>query len=497
MGNLTASMIEGFSESILIKKYDNAVASPKFHKEMWGYCCSEKKQVAIAAPRGHAKSTCITHAYVLANVLFRERGYVIIVSATEGNAIEFLGNIKTEIKENEDLRELFDVKKILKDTESELIVQFGDSTMFRIIAKGAEQKVRGRNWRGKRPDLIVVDDLEEDEQVMNQDRREKLKKWFKSALVPALSKHGIIRVVGTILHMDSLLESLMPPIGHRDTKEDGLKMYSINLKKSWLGIRYRAHNEDFSELLWGEQHSAQALQDRRQEYVDDGFPEGYSQEYLNYPIDESTSFFQRSDFLPIRDYTEHLDYYVAADFAISERERADYTVIAIAGINSTGKIKIVDIRRGRWNSLAIIDEMFAVQKRYSPEMVTVESEKIQKAIGPFLNAEMHKRGSYLNLNLLTPTKDKQSRARSFNARMRAGGVEFDVEADWYPALQNELIRFPRDRHDDQVDALAWLGLSLDKIMEAQTQEELEEEDWEDEYNNTSDWGFGRSEVTGY
>jgi len=494
---LDADTLHGFSEGLLKKRFDNAAPSPAFHKELWELFCLPDRQCAAAAPRGHAKSTAITHAYTLANVLFRERSYVIIVSATEGNAVEFLGNIKTEIKENSDLIELFGISKIIKDSEAELIVQFDDGESFRIIAKGAEQKVRGRNWRGKRPDLIVVDDLEEDEQVMNQDRREKLKKWFKNALVPALSRHGIIRVVGTILHMDSLLESLMPAIGAKTTKEDGLKMYSTKPNQSWKALRYRAHNEDFSLVLWPEMWDADLLRAKRQEYVEDGFPEGYSQEYLNYPIDESTSFFQRADFVPIKNHTENLDYYVSADFAISEKERADYTVLAIAGVNSAGRIKIVDIRRGRWNSLDIIDEMFSVQKRYKPELFTVESEKIQKAIGPFLQAEMHKRGVYLNLNLLTPTKDKQSRARSFNARMRAGGVEFDVDAPWFPTLQNELLRFPRDRHDDQVDALAWLGLSLDKLQDAQTPQELEDEEWEENYSMSGIFEEGRDAWSGY
>ena len=71
-------------------------------------------------------------------------------------------------------------------------------------------KLRGLRWNNKRPNLVVVDDLENDEAVVNRDRREKLKRWFNGALLPCLSDTGIVRVVGTILHLDSLLESLMP-----------------------------------------------------------------------------------------------------------------------------------------------------------------------------------------------------------------------------------------------------------------------------------------------
>ena len=68
------------------------------------------------------------------------------------------------------------------------------------------------------------------------------------------------------------------------------------------------------------------------------------------------------------------------------------------------------------------------------------------------------------------------RARSIQARMRAGAVKFDKEADWYLTLEDELTKFPRARHDDQVDAMAYLGLMIDNYIEAPTKEEQEEEE---------------------
>jgi predicted phage terminase large subunit-like protein len=184
------------------------------------------------------------------------------------------------------------------------------------------------------------------------------------------------------------------------------------------------------------------------------------------------------------------------DFAISTRERSDYTVIATVAINTTGDLLVVDIRRGRWDSHDIIEEMFSVQRRYRPELYVVETGAIEKAIGPFLKKQMLERNVYLNLHPMTPTKDKLSRARSLQARMRAGGIRFDKDKTWYGALEDEMARFPRDRHDDQVDALSWIGLVIDKILEAPTPQEEQEE----EYNNMvaeSNVYIGRSSITGY
>ena len=53
-------------------------------------------------------------------------------------------------------------------------------------------------------------------------------------------------------------------------------------------------------------------------------------------------------------------------------------------------------------------------------------------------------------------------------------VKFDKSADWYQTLEDEMMRFPRDKHDDQVDALSWLGLIVDQVQTADTPEEEEE-----------------------
>lgn len=144
--------------------------------------------------------------------MFRDRRYVLVVSDTYKQAVLFLGEIKREFVANDTLRELFGVKEFLTDREDDFIIKFDDGHTARIMALGSEQKVRGLLWDGRRPDLIVGDDMENDELVMNPDRREKFRTWFNNALLPTMSERGIVRIVGTILHMDSLLERFMPKV---------------------------------------------------------------------------------------------------------------------------------------------------------------------------------------------------------------------------------------------------------------------------------------------
>lgn len=504
---LNADVIEGFVGSILSSKFDDAVKSPPFHREGWELFTSKDKMVALAAPRGHAKTTGMTVSYGLATLLFRERKFMLLVSDTESQAAMFLGYFKEQLQENQPLVDLFGLKKndkgqvqFVKETETDIIVEFEDGHKFRVIAKGAEQKLRGLIWNGSRPDIILCDDMENDELVMNKDRREKMRRWFYSALLPCLSTKGIIRVVGTILHMDSLLERLMPKPFGRNSVQEPLKLWSKIKVSGWVSVKYKAHTDDFSEVLWPEKHNKETLQQKRQEYFDMGMPDVYSQEYLNVPLDESVAYFKRNDFEHITEEDKKLPlkYYITVDLAIAEHEKADYSVFIVAGVDEMRRIHVVQVIRERFDSKDIVDTLLALQRIYDPEVIGIEDTQITKSIGPFLREEMVRQNVYPSIiPLKHGGKDKIQRARSIQARMRAKTVKFDKQAEWYASFEDELSRFPRDVHDDQVDAFAYLGMLLNTLVEAPTQEEQEEEDYWYDLESSGYNNDGRSALTGY
>lgn len=504
---LTPTLIEGFVGSVLAKKFDEATAIPQFHKELWDLACSPSQYVAVAAPRGHAKSTAGTLAYTLASLLFRDSTFALIVSDTESQACMFLGAIKQELQDNEDIIELFGLKKddrgfvrFLKDSESDVIVEFADGHKFRVIAKGAEQKLRGLNWNGTRPNLVVVDDLENDELVMNKERRTKLRRWFFGALLPAMSPKGKLRMWGTILHMDSLLESFMPSYTAKDTVYRGLKMFSMRPRGMWRTVKYKAHNEDMTEFLWPERFDKDYFVAKREEYARQGIADVYSQEYLNYPIDDTVAFFKKSDFLSLTEEDRKLPlrYYITADLAISEKETADYSVFMVGGVDEYRRLHIKEVIRERLDGREIVDMILALENTYHPEAFGIEEMQVSKSIGPFLREEMIRQNVFPNVVLMSHmNKDKLMRGRSIQGRVRARTVKFDKEADWYPALEDEMTKFPRTRNDDQVDAIAYLGLLLDRMIEAPTQHEMEEEAYLDELRESDAVGSGRSRICGY
>jgi predicted phage terminase large subunit-like protein len=504
---LTPDVIQGFSSSLLQKTFDSPVQSPDCHYEWWKLFCDPAPMVAIAAPRMHAKTTALTHTYTLAAVLFRERRYVLVVSDTISQAVQFLGDIKKELLENDQIRSLFKIKEFIKETEDDFICLCEDGHTFRVSAKGSEQKVRGLKWNNLRPDLIVCDDLENDEIVLNKERRMKFKRWFYGALLPCRSYKGIVRYVGTILHNDSLLESVMPKRSDKYTIVEPLKMYSTKKKPSWVAVKYRAHTNDLSEFLWPERYDKEFFVTKRQEYVDQGLPDVYSQEYLNIPIDETLSYFRRNDFLDFTDedrtllqksdWKKHFNFYIGSDLAVSQAETADFSVFVIGGTNEDGLLYIFRVIRERMDSQEIVETMLSLQRIYDPMAVSMEKGQIEKSIGPFLRQRMLETGDFINLIPLSPSTDKPTRARSIQARTRAGAVKIDKRQDWYMDFEEEAMLFPRGKNDDQVDAYAYLGLILDKFVEAPTQNEIAQQEY-DEALEESDINLqGRNELTGY
>lgn len=514
---LNADIIHGFVTSILASGFDGQVASPSFHKECWELCTGPAKQVAIAAPRRHAKTTALTVGYGLATLLFRERRYMLIVSDTVGQAEQFLGEFRQALTTNQNLIELFDLKlndkgevQFKKDSLDDIVVEFKDGHTFRVQAKGAEQKLRGLIWNGVRPDIILCDDIENDELVLNKDRRVKFQRWFYGALLPCMSKKGVIRVFGTILHMDSLLESFMPErqtrgngkqkIAQNHLHETDLKVWSTYKSLPWKSVRYRAHNRDFSAILWPENYNEAYFNERYADFLSQGISDVYSQEFLNTPLDEANTYFSRRDFQKRGDSDrgKPLHYYITADLAISQETRADYSVFVVAGMDENRLLHVVNVVRERLDAREIVDLILHLQTTYEPDAFGIEDMQVSKSIGPFLKEEMVKQNIFPNLVLLKHGgKDKIFRARSIQARMRAGGVRFEKDSDWYADFEDECMKFPRDRHDDQVDAFAYMGLLLNQMIEAPTKEEIEQEEEELEYAESGLSDAGRSGVTGY
>ncbi|NIM44927.1 MAG: hypothetical protein GTO54_04735 [Nitrososphaeria archaeon] len=190
-----------FDEDCFQELQDRVETAP-FHFEMFGLY-QDSRRACVVCPRGHAKSTT-ARKYILHQILYQETQYTIIVGASEDMAAQNLRWVRDQLVDNAAITSVYGY---LKNKDKWADTEFQTNTGIKVSAKGAGQKIRGANEKG-RPDLIYMDDMEEDEQVSSKDRREKLRKWMTQAVMPALSRNGRIIITGTILHLDSLLKNI-------------------------------------------------------------------------------------------------------------------------------------------------------------------------------------------------------------------------------------------------------------------------------------------------
>jgi predicted phage terminase large subunit-like protein len=426
------------------------VNSPSFHKEVSELLQQKHRLNLVVAPRDHAKSTLITLGFVLYKILFRECNFVVIISDTESQAKLFLDAVKAELEDNELIKELFGNHK--GDKWGEL--DFVTSTGIKVICKGANQKVRGLKFRKNRPDLIVIDDLENDELVENKDRRVKLASWFYKTVLPALIQEGMMVYVGTILHYDSLLNQL--------TK---------NAK--WKRLFYRAIMND--RPLWKERYSLETLDEIKQNYKNQGLLDVFYCEYMNEPISDENAIFKKAYFKYYEDdetIIKSLTKVMTVDLAISEKESADYTVIMVTGIDALNQIYVLEYVRERINPIETIDHIFKLASKWKVSKIGIEGVAYQRSLQWFVAEEMRRRNEFYMIEELKADTDKERRIRGLQPRYAIGAV---FHKPFMTDLEEELLLFPKSPHDDLADALAYVpqiafrGTGAVEIKKTETQ----------------------------
>jgi predicted phage terminase large subunit-like protein len=142
---------------------------------------------------------------------------------------------------------------------------------------------------------------------------------------------------------------------------------------------------------------------------------------------------------------------MAVDLAISLDKRADYSVVIVADVTRTGDLILVHVLRDRIGGTKIVPMLQAMNESYRPSYILVEDVAFQRMVLDQARAEG------LAVRGIRPDGDKESRTLPLQVRFEAGQVWFPRQAPWLPILEAELTEFPNSRHDDTVDALAYVA----------------------------------------
>jgi predicted phage terminase large subunit-like protein len=429
------------------------LTSPPFHEELISYY-KNNKRVALAAPRNHAKSTVTTFFYVLHCALYQKKKNIVIISATEDMAKRFLRRIRDELEYNKRIIFAFGNQVSNKWAETEIKLSNGVS----IHAKGREAQLRGLIDGANRPDLLIFDDIEDDELMRSQLRRQDLEEWFNGAALPSLDPHtGQAIVVGTILHEDSLLNRLL-----------NQSIYPEFVSHRFSAIYQDKDNE--TKSLWPERFPLETLEKLKASYIARGKLPQFYMEYLNNPIPEETAKFKREYFRFFDDLPSIQEEQIYFECFIdlgggSAKETADYTAMVVLAIDRHNNIYIHDYVNKRTGSdiNAIIDALLSLHHKYRPRRFVFEKTVATNMIQAALNQSLISKNVHLNIEYINPTRGSGDRRGNMSdgKYQRIVGMEGAFKLGvikmrpWMTELQDQLLAFPRASHDDLIDALAY------------------------------------------
>ena len=433
-------------------------STPPFHNEVYSSLANDKKRrVLIAAPRGTAKSTVTTLIFPLWKIAFKKTDedlFIVIISESQTQSINFLSRIKYHLTHSDKFRDIFGdlgPNTARRWTNNDVVLANGT----RIIAVGTGQRVRGFIEGDTRPNLIIVDDFESELNAFTPEARAKNRKWVTEAVIPSLSDDGKIAMIGTVISEDCFL-------------------YWAKESDAWNTLWYSIWDED-EKSIWPERFPKERILEIKREFASVGNLNGFYQEYMN--IAQSPDM---APFKPEWIKMHHYDYerkdgqnclvrkkgdeeeikpveiYCGVDPASSLSSTADYFVVSTIGIDHDNNKYIIDIYRDRISPAEQPAKLIEVYKKYKPRRMKIETVGYQEALRTAVRELMLKENIYI------PGLEKGVKPRNRKSERLLSLVPLFAKGTFYfrpqdNIAQQEFLSYPRGKHDDVMDSI-WTAL---------------------------------------
>lgn len=490
--------------------------SPDFHKEIMDLATHKNEEewknrnnlntLVLAAPRNHSKSTLITFLYVIWSLVTQRKFFVVIISDIARISVSHTRNIKEEFESNEKLcndwgivlgRDWDSLQGAARGekekwTDEEFVIGFRKWDMktnqwgneledrAKILARMANNPLRGLRFGHRRPDLVIADDLENDELVDTSTQRQKLAQWWDSAVEPMIEPPpiGQIILVGTVLHYGSLLNQMLLRPELYVTR----RYQAIVAKEDDFGVKTQTP-------LWPERFSMDRLKSIKQKNS-----LAFQKEYMNDPRDDSARTF-RSSWIQWYDATDigykhnskkwyfrgkPLQFFTGVDWTVGKDDAADFFSLVMIGKTSDQDVVIFDIVNERMDVANQLNRVIQQNQSYPIQMNGIEGNGFQHAI-----IQMIMRKSLLPIKEIRhfARKKKQIRIEGMSPLFEQGKIflrkcaDYEIENDEvtgepsieagfnydetrsvvvYPEFwkfYEQLMTYPRSENDDMLDAM--------------------------------------------
>jgi predicted phage terminase large subunit-like protein len=441
-------------------------ASPNGHLDLWA--------------REHFKSTIITYALTIQDILNDPEVTVGIFSHTRPIAKGFLRQIKREFESNEDLKRLY--PDILWENPQKQAPKWSEDDGIVVKRKTNPKESTVEAWgvvdgqpTSKHFRVLDYDDVVTRESVGTPDMMAKT----TEALVLSynLGSHGgVRRFVGTRYHFNDTYRTLLErgtasPRIYPATRNGKVEGEPVYLSRETLTEKRR----DMGPYVFG----CQMLQDPKSDET-----QGFKEEWLRYY--PGTTMDHRM-----------MNTIILVDPANEKKATSDYTSAWVLGLNGDGKIYVLDIVRDRLNLTERTDMMFKLHRHFRPMQVGYERYGMQSDI-EHIRSEMARRTYMFEITELGGPMPKPDRIRRLIPKFEQGNIilpekfmRADYEGRMHDLVQvfknEEYLAFPVSAHDDMLDSLA--RLADEKIALTFPMDWADDEDDRDNSSRNSRTGY--------
>lgn len=475
----------------------DASEAPDFHKEIAEIIddvstVHTNDKVAVAAPRSHAKSTYLSKASPIREVVYRLRKYIIIISETPTVSKANMEWIRNQLKYNAKLRADFGPllspkdQANIRDNGEGFIAWHPDpdnpevrKQIALVEAASTGQALRGRNWNGTRPDLIILDDLEDARPGGNAstpEQRRALKDWFAQtvmALGDPKGKRTAFIYMGTTVHYDSLLMDVLhrrsdfkPKVyraiieqpERQDLWEQCRLIYIDRENPNRLDDARKFYEANEAEMLRGAKVLWPEVQPlwKLMTWKWDNGSKAFNTEYQNNPIDEESQIFNPETFTYYSDGLMDFShkYFIISmgvDFAMG-KQRGDYSAITVvAKHKESGLIYVIDSYGERVKPNEFISVIVDKVLQYEPDIIAAEAQAAQEFFVDILIEELSRTGypAFTRVKKVKHRSRKEMRIEAMLPSIENGTIRFNRS---HSLLLEQFERYGQGANDDCIDS---------------------------------------------
>jgi predicted phage terminase large subunit-like protein len=269
--------------------------------------------------------------------------------------------------------------------------------------------------------------------------------------------------IGTPLHQDALLLNLLD--------SDSWKFIQLPVAED-LTMDMLSGKDDNLLSSWSDRFTVDYIREEYEMYKNTNRTTSFWQEMMLVLTPKENLLFdlgkiRRYRVNEARETLKNLTYYISVDLAVSEKDSADYTVIAIIGISDNNDWFLVDGYFGRINPTITISKIFDFVAMYKPYEVVIEKVAFQASMKSFFEKEMIRRGKFFNLNMIARPNHKNSKLsviKGLQPIVELGKfwVPEDYIEPFIAELMNEMSLITNEKilakKDDLIDAVSQLTL---------------------------------------